>query len=42
MPNEIDRIKALNLALANGIQRLKEKAGRIKTFIKNEYHLTDE
>jgi len=39
---EIDRIKTLNHALANAIQRLKEKAGRIKTFIKNEYHLKDE
>jgi hypothetical protein len=39
---EIDRIKTLNLALANAIQRLKEKAGRIKAFIKNEYHLQDE
>jgi len=39
---EIDRIKALNLALANGIQRLKERAGRIKAFIKNEYRLKNE
>ena len=36
---EIDRIKTLNLALARRIQFLKEKAGRIKEFIKNEYHL---
>ena len=39
---EIDRVKTLNLALANAIQRLKEKAGSIKAFIKNEYHLQDE
>ena len=36
---EIDRIKTLNLALARRIQRLKEKAGRIKEFIKKEYRL---
>ena len=36
---EIDRIKTLNLALAIRIQLLKEKAGRIKNFIKKEYHL---
>jgi hypothetical protein len=36
---EIDRIKTLNLALVMRIQLLKEKAGRIKKFIKKEYHL---
>jgi hypothetical protein len=36
---EIDRIRTLNLALATRIQLLKEKAGRIKRFIKEEYHL---
>jgi len=36
---EIDRIKTLNGTLARRIQRLKEKAGRIKEFIKQEYHL---
>ena len=36
---EIDRIKTLNGALANRIQRLKEKAGRIKDFIKKVYKL---
>jgi len=36
---EIDRIKTLNLALAIRIQGLKEKAVRIKDFIKKEYHL---
>ena len=36
---EIDRIRTLNLALAIRIQLLKEKAGRIKDFIKKEYHL---
>jgi hypothetical protein len=36
---EIDRIKTLNGTLARRIQRLKEKAGRIKEFIKQEYNL---
>jgi len=36
---EIDRIKALNRGVAIRIQRLKERAGRIKEFIKKEYHL---
>ena len=36
---EIDRIKILNNALAIRIQLLKEKAGRIKHFIKEEYNL---
>jgi hypothetical protein len=36
---EIDRIRTLNLALATRIQLLKEKAGRIKKFIKEEYEL---
>ena len=36
---EIDRIKTLNGTLARRIERLKEKAGRIKEFIKQEYHL---
>ena len=36
---EIDRIKALNLLLAIRIQLLKEKASRIKNFIKQEYDL---
>ena len=36
---EIDRIKSLNLALAKRIELLKEEAGRIKDFIKKEYHL---
>jgi hypothetical protein len=36
---EIDRIRTLNLALAIRIQLLKEKAGRIKKFIKKEYEL---
>jgi hypothetical protein len=36
---EIDRIRSLNLALAQRIELLKEEAGRIKDFIKKEYHL---
>lgn len=36
---EVNRIKAINSSLAIGIRSLKEKAGRIKEFIKNEYHL---
>jgi len=36
---EIDRIKTLNLAIANRILNLKEKATRIKEFLKKEYHL---
>jgi len=36
---EIDRIRTLNLVLATRIQLLKEKAGRIKNFIKKEYDL---
>jgi hypothetical protein len=36
---DIDRIKTLNRGLAIRIQRLKEKAGRIKAFIKREYNL---
>ena len=36
---EIDRIRTLNLALARRIELLKEEAGRIKDFIKKEYHL---
>ena len=36
---EVNRIKAINSTLAIGIRSLKEKAGRIKEFIKNEYHL---
>ena len=36
---EIDRIKSLNLALAKRIELLREEAGRIKDFIKKEYHL---
>jgi hypothetical protein len=36
---EIDRIKTLDLALARRIERLKEKAGHIKDFIRREYHL---
>jgi hypothetical protein len=39
---EIDRIKTINLTLARRIQFLKEKAGRIKEFIKREYHLKNE
>ena len=38
---EIDRIKTLNLALAKRIEFLKEEAGRIKDFIKKEYHLAE-
>ena len=36
---EIDRIKTINLTLARRIQFLREKAGRIKEFIKREYYL---
>ena len=36
---EIDRIKTLNLALAKRIELLKDEAGRIKDFIRKEYHL---
>ena len=36
---EIDRIKTLNLLIASRILNLKEKASRIKEFIKNEYEL---
>jgi len=36
---EIDRIKTLNLAIAKRILNLKEKATRIKEFLKKEYHL---
>ena len=36
---EIDRIENINSVLAIRIQQLKEKAGRIKGFIQNEYHL---
>ena len=36
---EINRIKHINGTLAIRMQRLKEKAGRIKDFIKQEYHL---
>src|SRR4030095_13104935 len=38
---EIDRIKALNLALAKRIELLKEEADRIKDFIKKQYHLAE-
>ena len=36
---EVNRIKTLNGGIALRIQRLKERAGRIKDFIKKEYHL---
>ena len=36
---EVNMIKTLNRGLAIRIQRLKERAGRIKDFIKREYHL---
>ena len=36
---EIDRIKTLNLAIATRILNLKEKAARIKEFLKKEYHV---
>ena len=36
---DIDRIKTLNRGLAIRIQRLKERAGRIKAFIKQQYNL---
>ena len=36
---EIDRIKAISGTLAIRMRNLKGKAGRIKEFIKNEYHL---
>jgi hypothetical protein len=36
---EIDRIKTLNLAIAKRILNLKEKATRIKEFLRKEYHL---
>ena len=36
---EIDRIKTLNLAIAKRILNLKEKATRIKEFLKKEYQL---
>jgi hypothetical protein len=36
---EVNRIKTLNGGIAIRIQRLKERAARIKDFIKKEYHL---
>jgi hypothetical protein len=36
---ETDRIKTLNISLARRIERLKEKAARIKEFIRKEYNL---
>jgi hypothetical protein len=36
---EIDRIRNINSTLAIRIRNLKEKARRIKDFIKQEYHL---
>jgi hypothetical protein len=36
---EVNRIKAINSTLAIRIRSLKEKAKRIKAFIRNEYHL---
>ena len=36
---EVNRIKTLNSTLAIRIQSLKERAGRIKDFINQEYHL---
>jgi hypothetical protein len=36
---EVNRIKNINSTLAIRIRGLKEKAGRIKDFIKQEYHL---
>ena len=36
---EVNRIKALNAGLAIRIQRLRERAGRIKAFINQEYKL---
>jgi len=36
---EVDRIKAINSTLAIRMHNLKEKAGRIKDFIKQEYNL---
>ena len=36
---EVNRIKNINSTLAIRISRLKEKAGAIKNFIKQEYHL---
>ena len=36
---ELDRIGSVSSGIANRMVRLKEKAGRIKEFIKNEYHL---
>ena len=36
---EVNRIKTLNGGIAIRIQWLKERAGRIKDFIKKEYHL---
>ena len=36
---EVNRIKTLNSGLAIRIRRLRERAGRIKDFIKKEYHL---
>ena len=36
---EVSRIKTLNSTMAIRIRSLKEKAGRIKDFIKHEYHL---
>src|SRR5688572_6481832 len=38
---EVNRIKSINGTLAIRIRRLKEKAGRIKEFIKKEYHLSE-
>lgn len=36
---EVNRIKSINSTLAIRMRDLKEKAGRIKEFMKNEYHL---
>ena len=36
---EVNRIKSLNGGLAIRIQQLRERAGRIKAFIKREYNL---
>jgi hypothetical protein len=39
---EVNRIKTLNNTLVRRIESLKQRAGRIKAFIKKEYHLKNE
>lgn len=39
---EVNRIKALNSTIVTRIYNLRERAGRIKEFIKEQYHLKNE